>query len=287
MVGDTLGKLRTQIESLATADGDFCVLCARTGVRPVPVTNERFPDRETAEQAAETATNYRAVLRRWDPRAPWYDFIACEIPEGLGLGPPRREPTAGRHQCSLTGFCHDVAAAVFEALSAQGFDDAESSIMDAYCDSADAIDDPDDLCLQLLTTLAGELDAQLTCEEQASVLRAAAREFPDPNTGGPPLTQTFERLRTVAIIGDYTVEATRERTSERQSWTVTIDDYALPTATGAMPTLPIAIDLLRRLPRSQLTLTEVRQPTPGTWRFELTAAETGPSTGLAWVQATG
>ena len=68
---------------------------------------------------------------------------------------------------------------------------------------------------------------------------------------------------------------------------MTIDDYALPTATGAMPTLPIAIDLLRRLPRSQLTLAAVRQPTPGTWRFELTAAETGPSAGLAWVQATG
>ncbi|MFD1587111.1 hypothetical protein ACFR9U_08950 [Halorientalis brevis] len=287
MVGETLGKLRARIESLARDDGDFCVLCGRTGVRPVPVTDARFEDRATAEQAAEAATTYRAVLRRWDPRAPCYDFIACEVPEGLGVGPGRRATATGRRNASLTGFCHDVAAAVFEALSAEGFADAESAIMDAYCESADAIDDPDDLCLHLLTTLAAEFDSQLTSAEQARVLRTAAGEFPGPNTGGTPLTQTFERLQTVTIIGDYAVESSPEWVVGQQSWTVTIDDYALPTAPDAMPTLPIVIDLLRRLPRARLALSDVRQLDGGSWRFEVSASENGPSTGLAWVQATG
>lgn len=280
MVGDTLGKHRARIESLATDGGDFQVLCGRTGVRPVPVTDKRFPTRATAEKAAEAATAYRAVLRRWDPRAPCYDFIACEVPEGLGVGPNRETTTAGRRDASLTGFCHDVAAAVFEALSEQGFAAAESAIMDAYCESADAIDDPDDLCLHLLTTLAAEVDAQLTSDEQATVLRAAASEFPGPNTGGTPLVQTFERLQAVTIIGEYAVETTRAWTGGQQSWTVTIEDYALSTATDAMPTLPIAIDLLRRLPRAQLTLGDVRQVRSGAWRFELTATENGSCTGL-------
>jgi len=287
MVGDTLGEIRARIESLANEEGDYCVVCGRTGVRPVPVSGERFPDREAAEQAAQAATAYRSVLRRWDPRAPCYDFIACEVPEGLGVGADHQPVTAGRPDASLTGFCHDVAAAVFEALTSRGFADAESAIMDSYCESADAIDDPDDLCLHLLSTLAVEVDARLTADEQTEVLRAAADEFRGPGTGGDPLAGTFDRLQTVTLIGDYTIETTQEWAVGRQSWTVTVEDYALGRTANAMPTLPIAIDLLRRLPRAQVTLSDGRLLDSGTWQFELTAAETGESAGLASVRLTG
>ncbi|WP_136718186.1 DUF7551 domain-containing protein [Halorientalis salina] len=286
MVGESLGEIRARIESLATDDGDYCVVCGRTGVRPVPVGHERFPDRETAEQAAQAATAYRSVLRRWDPRAPRYDFIACEIPEGPGVL-DYRAATAGRPDASLTGFCHDVAAAVFEALSAQGFDDPESAIMDAYCESADAIDDPDDLCLHLLSTLAVEVDARLTADDQARVLRAAASEFSGPSTDEEPLAGTFDRLQAVTLIDDYDIEATRERTVGRQSWTVTVEDYALPTTADAMPTLPIGIDLLRRLPRAQLALGDGRLLGSGSLQFEVIATENGPSGGLVSVELTG
>ena len=287
MVGETLGNIRARIESLATAKGAFCVVCGRTGVRPVPVVGKRFPDRETAEAPAQAATAYRSVLRRWDPRAPCYDFIAIEVPEGLSVGPDWELATAGRTESSLTGFCHDVAAAVFEALSTEGFTDIESAIMDIYCESADAIDDPDDLCLHLLITLAAEIDSRLKTDEQARILRTAAAEFPGPDTGGTPLTQTFDRLQRVAILRDYSIETTQEWTVGQQSWIVTVEDYALSTVPDTLSTLPIAIDLLRRLPRAALTLEDCRQLAERTWQFEVTATEHGASAGLAQVQPTG
>lgn len=286
MVGETLGKIRARIETLSTADGDYCVLCGRTGVRPVPVADQRFPDRETAEEAAQTATAYRSVLRRWDPRAPCYDFIACEVPDGVTVAPDWSTTTAGRVESSLTSFCHDVAAAVFEALSNQGFAEIESTIMDEYCTSADAIDDPDDLCLHLLATLSVELADRLTQSAQARVLRTAASEFSGPEKSDTGLARTFDRLQTVGIIDDYSIESQCVQTVGKQSWTVTVDEYALSDRAEAVPTLPIAIDLLRRLPRAHLTLSAGRERSERTWEFELTATETGSSAGLARVQST-
>lgn len=78
MERETLEAVRERIETLGTPDGKYCVVCARTGQQPVPVDGVWFPDRETAAAAAQTATAYRALLRRYDAEAPVYDFIACQ-----------------------------------------------------------------------------------------------------------------------------------------------------------------------------------------------------------------
>lgn len=281
MVGETLSKIRARIKDLAVDDGVYWVVCGRTGVCPVPVAGARFPDRETAEQAADAAAAYRAVLRRWDPQAPCYDFIACEEPSRATrtVTPPRTGETA-----SLTGFCHDVAAAVFETLSAEGYADLESSIMDVYCETADAIDDPDDLCLHLLRTLSFELGARLSEAEQTTVLRGAAAEIVDPADTERPLEATLQRLRRLDIVDGYTIDTHTDDGSEK-GWTVTIRDYALTSRSASLPTLPIAIDLLGRLPGPALTLSDPRRLEDGRWRFDLAVTDDGESGGLVRVKA--
>ena len=281
MVGETLSKIRARIEDLAVDDGVYWVVCGRTGVCPVPVAGARFPDRETAEQAADAAAAYRAVLRRWDPQAPCYDFIACEEPSRATrtVTPPRTGETA-----SLTGFCHDVAAAVFETLSAEGYADLESSIMDVYCETADAIDDPDDLCLHLLRTLSFELGARLPEAEQAVVLRRAAAELANPDDTGRPLEATLQRLQRLDIVDGYTVDAHGDG-SDMRAWTVTITNYALTSQSASLPTLPIAIDLLGRLPGPTLTVSDPRRLDGRQWQFDLAVTDDGESGGLVRVKA--
>lgn len=74
----TLSMIRDRIETLASATGEYYVVCGRTGERPVPVSGLRFADRATAREAAQTATAYRALLRQFDPKAPVYDFVVCQ-----------------------------------------------------------------------------------------------------------------------------------------------------------------------------------------------------------------
>jgi hypothetical protein len=219
-------------------------------------------------------------LRRWDPRAPCYDFIACEEPSRTTR---TVTPATTGETASLTGFCHDVAAAVFETLSAEGYTDLESSIMDVYCETADAIDDPDDLCLHLLRTLSFELGARLSEAEQAAVLRAAARELAAPTAGDRPLDATLDRLQRLDIVDEYAVDA-RPDPAEDEAWTVTITGYALAERSASLPTLPIAVDLLGRLPGPGLTLSDPRRLENG-WQFDLAVTEGGDSTGLVRVRA--
>jgi hypothetical protein len=282
MVGSTLAKIRARIETLAAPDGEFRVVCGRTGTSPVPVDGLRFPTRDAAEEAAQTAATYRSVLRRWDPRAPWYDFIACEAPDGLAVGArERRAASAGRS--ALTGFCHDVAAAVFQTLSTAGHDAVEAEVMDAYCERADAFDDADALCFHLLRTLARELDARLSPADGASVLDDAAREFSRPPTSEEPLDATFERLRAVGLIDGYTLEPNRGDGVGRRSWRVTVEGYALAADEQSLPALPIAIDLCRRLPGANLQLSAAERLADRTWRFELAATVDEAATGVLCV----
>ncbi|WP_335999643.1 DUF7551 domain-containing protein [Halorientalis halophila] len=278
MVGETLTKIRARIEDLAVDGGSYWVVCGRTGVCPVPVAGKRFPDRGTAEQGAEAAAAYRAVLRRWDPRAPCYDFIACERTDGdtRTVAPA----TSGGEPGTLTGFCHDVAAAVFETLSAVGYADLESSIMDVYCETADAIDDPDELCLHLLRTLSFELGARLSDGQQAAVLRSAADDLAEPAGADRPLDATFGRLQRLDLVGEYAIDRDGASAGDRGSWTVTISDYALAARSASLPTLPIAVDLLGRFPGTALSLSAVRRLDGESWRFDVTAGTDGPSRGL-------
>lgn len=86
MVEERLAAVRQRIETLATAAGEYYVVCGRTGQRPVPVGGLSFPDRETAVEAAQTATAYRLLLREYDPEAPIYDFIVCQHYGGTADG---------------------------------------------------------------------------------------------------------------------------------------------------------------------------------------------------------
>ncbi|WP_246987509.1 DUF7551 domain-containing protein [Halorientalis marina] len=286
MVGTTLNKIRARIEALASPGGEFRVVCGRTGTSPVPVAGKRFPDREAAEEAAQTAAAYRDVLRRWDPRAPWYDFIACEVPDELDGGAPAPAgeiEAPERSRSALTGYCHDVAAAVFETLSVEGHEDVESGVMDAYCERADDFDDPDALCFHLLGTLARELDDRLSPGEGATVLEGAAAEFPRPSTSEDPLDATFGRLQRLGLVEGYRLDPRQGDRVGQQSWRVTVEGYALAVDGRPLPALPIAIDLCRRLPSATLRLSAAERLTDRTWRFDLTATTDDDAAGLLCV----
>ena len=288
MLGDTLSNIRDHIDTLAVSDGDYCVVCGRTGARPVPVCGKRFRDRKTARAAAETATAYRDALRQWDPQAPCYDFIACELPATVDGAPttttrPSPGPTDALSDASLTGFCHNVAAAVFQTLSAEGYDSVESTVMDVYCESATSVTDPDDLCLHLLGTLANELDERLSPTAQDAVLERAAEAFPAPASTDDPLTATFGRLERVGLLGDHSLTPHREAVLGRQSWTVTLTAYPLATTGDCLPTLPLVVDLRRRLPETVISLSSATPAGTDRWEFDLAVTETGTPSGLTRV----
>ncbi|GAA0720587.1 hypothetical protein J2744_001683 [Halorubrum trapanicum] len=75
MIGTTLLDIADHIESLAVADGEFSLVCARYGDRPVPAAGLRFDSRETARAAARATEQYRDALRRYDPQLPFYDIV--------------------------------------------------------------------------------------------------------------------------------------------------------------------------------------------------------------------
>lgn len=78
MVQDDLGSIREHLDALAAPDGPYRLVCARTGETPPPVDGMRFDARRTAAEAADVATDYRAVLREYDPDLPFHDLVVCE-----------------------------------------------------------------------------------------------------------------------------------------------------------------------------------------------------------------
>ncbi|TKX63517.1 hypothetical protein EXE48_00575 [Halorubrum sp. ASP1] len=86
MIGTTLLDIADHIESLAADDGEFSLVCARYGDRPVPAAGLRFESRETARAAARATEQYRDTLRRYDPELPFYDVVVrqefAEPPSG-------------------------------------------------------------------------------------------------------------------------------------------------------------------------------------------------------------
>lgn len=125
-----LETVREEVDALADPAGTFVVRCGRTGQRPVPADEHRFPDREAAARAALLTTEYRTRLRFWDDRTPYCDPIAHEEPGGecpCGRGGGRYPPSpggriqrgaedgaragdAGRHGSSNGGDCDENAA---------------------------------------------------------------------------------------------------------------------------------------------------------------------------------
>lgn len=299
MIGTTLGDIRDHIEALASDEGEYSLVCGRYGDRPAPAAGLRFENRSTARAAAQATEQYRADLRRYDPRLPHYDVIAQQEKwphgvtgqsqhpsepdaddqnsSGLGLGMERQAP---EHR-ELVEFCHRVAATVFEALSKQGYEALETAVMDVYFDLAETVVDPDDLCLCLLESMATELATRLDPAEQASVLSDAATRLAPLASVEHPVTATFTRLQQLGMLENYT----------RAPWSIALDDgtrsvvvqlseYALSPQRGRLPVLPVVLDLYRREPDWPPSVVRVVDRSGG-WRIMLVLAREADPEGLA------
>ncbi|WP_058365030.1 DUF7551 domain-containing protein [Haloparvum sedimenti] len=269
MIGATLDDVRGHIESLATADGEYVLRCARTGDRPVPTTGLRFPSRPTARAAAKATEQYRAALRRYDPQVPFHDVVACQRRlqghrgrEATGDDErDRSRPESGSRPSTaerrtLVDFCHTAAGATFEAIENSPHRGVETAIMDAYLEAAESVSDPDELCLHLLEHVAREVDDRLDPTEQAALLCDAAARLPAPSTAAAdPLKGALCDLRSVAFLEAFAVHAPEsdptvdpETTANRRSRSVTLRGYASADDGGdALVTLPFTLALLSRV----------------------------------------
>lgn len=228
MIGRTLTELRARVEGLATADGEFAVRCGRTGATAPPVDGLAFPDRETAARATELAQRYRATLRRYDPRAPCYDFVVCERFDCRAMATPRDTDDG------LIASCHDVGGALFEALARAGHERVERAVMDRYLATAERAS-RDRLCLELVTAMATAMTDLLDRRERLAVLAAAARRLAAP-TESPidsRLAITETPLAEKAVL-------------DRADRTLTLSGYELAPAGGRLPTLPLTLALYHR-----------------------------------------
>ena len=257
MIGDTLAELRTRIDALASDGGAYYLVCGRTGDRPVPAAGARFPDRESARTAARTVEQYRAHLRRYDPRYPHLDVIVCQDggatvpdPDAWTLSTPALDGAAVQPSTrDLVEFCHRVAAAVFETLSDAGHDATERAITSDYDAVADTITDPDDLCLYLLERMAATLDRRLTPTVQATVLTDAATRLSPVDPVEDPLSDTLGSLQRRGLLGAYRQSPwVADLDAGTRSVDVLLSEYALSPRRGRLPVLPLVVGLYRRRP---------------------------------------
>lgn len=301
MIGATLGDIREYIESLATESGEYYLACARTGERPVPAADLYFRDRETARAAARATEQYRQTLRRYDPQLPCYDVIVCqrstvrwgEAADGIACPPAR---PAGADDAadgqSPVEYCHTVASVLFETIASSPYDGVEDAVMETYFEAAEAIEHPDELCLQLLESMAAELDARLGVDDQARVLRAAASRLPTPAdaSDGDPLASTLADLEAVELLDRYAIEdCSIDLDADERVWTVRLDGYAPVDSDDRCVTLPLVVELFRRLSDRPLTVTptgNLAEREPGAWRLTITTGGT-VSDGLVCVTAGG
>ncbi|WP_435066772.1 DUF7551 domain-containing protein [Haloplanus sp. C73] len=257
MRSPTLAELREHIERLGSPGGPYYLACGRTGERPVPAVGMRFGNRTTARAAARAVEEYRATLRRYDSRFPYYDVIVREdasaeaetnTAESWSLSQPVvNRPDASRS--TLVEFCHRVVAAVFEAVADAGHDAVEAAAMDAYFDLAETVVDPDAFCLRLLERLATELDRHLSTGEQVAVLDAAAERLNRVASTGRPVSETLSSLRAHGLLGQFTQSAQSvDSDAGTRSVVVELSDYALSPQRGRLPVLPLVLDLYRRRP---------------------------------------
>ncbi|CQR50455.1 DUF7551 domain-containing protein [Haloferax massiliensis] len=313
MVGGTLRDIRAEIRSLARSDGDYAVVCGRTGSEPAAATGRRFPDRRAAGEAAELTRDYRAALRRYDPNIPYDDPLVYEVSEGL----PRAVTEASADEYArYSAFCHDTAGALFEALSELGYREAETAAMETYLTLAEVVDDHDDFCLTLVWSLMSELDVRLSAAERRAAVEAAADLF-SPTATPNPVDATLRHLEAVGFVEGYSVrpipdaeadgardvdagpdaradtrtDARTDGDDSARTWELTFGDYALAERTGRIPTLPIAVALLRRTPERAVRFLDGEALSDGRWRLRLRMSPKGDggrdpgSAGLVSVEA--
>jgi len=314
MLGPMLRDLRAHIESLAVDDGEYTLVCSRHAEQPVPASGLRFPTRQIARTAARATTQYRNALRRYDPTLPQHDIVVCQghpsTVEPLveqshtptttddattapaddthgystadrGNRTPCRPDTTDRSTETTTAtrplvqFCHYVAAAVFESLAAEGYDAAETAVMDAYLDHAEEQSTADGLCLRLLESMATVLSTRLSSRDQATVMAAAADRLPPaavaPATESDVTTVTavFGRLQEQGVVGAYhDTPWLQHRSTGTRAVLVAIDGYAFSPSGGQLPTVPIVIELYRMATDWQPVAVDV-ETRPTGWRFRV------------------
>jgi hypothetical protein len=282
MVGGRLRDIREHVNALSADGGPYAVVCGRTGREPVPAAGARFDDRRTAAEAAEASSEYRSVLRRYDPQVQYLEPLVHEVSDGP-VGPLASEP--GDVRARYFSFCHDVAGSVFEALSATGHREVESASMETYLTLAEVVADRDDFCLTMLWSMMSELDVRLGPRRQATVVRAAADMLGSPaavarSDAASPVEATMHRLSSASFVGDYRVDAC----PGEGTWEVSFGGYALAERTGRLPTLPIAVDLVRRVPDRTVRFTDATALSDCRWRFRVELTRGDPS-GLASLTA--
>ncbi|ELZ84341.1 hypothetical protein C455_01522 [Haloferax larsenii JCM 13917] len=303
MVGGTLRDIRAEVRSLSRPDGDYMVVCGKLGTEPSVVSGLRFPDRDAASEAADLAKKYRAALRRYDPAVPYYDPLVHEESNG---------PVASRVTDSVDertryiSFCHDVTGSVFEALSETGTRSVESAAMETYLTLAEVVSDEDDFCLTMLWSMMSEMDVRLSVSEQTTVVETAAERFASAPMSNP-VEATLRNLESASFIEGYSLrsvthesetadsqttasaadesESDSTDTTQSTSWELTFGDYALAERTGRLPTLPIAVDLLRRTPGQSVRFFDGEALSDSRWRLRLQTGTHCESAGLVSVDA--
>ena len=246
-----LGDIRDHIETLATESGDYYLVCARYGDRPVPAQGFRFTDRPTARAAARATEQYRAALRHYDPTLPRYDIVACQDhrqewdwPEADGREASAAAPPTEADQ-RLVAFCHRTAAAVYESLVGASHAAAADAVMASYYEMAETRG-PDDLCLALLERMTEELSARLSPAEQADVLSDAAGAVGPCSEATDPVTAALSDLRGCGLVGGVTRSGWSVDEEGRRSVEFRLSEYALSPRDDHLSVLPIVVDLFRR-----------------------------------------
>lgn len=285
MNGTTLTEIRAQIDSLASDDGDYYVVCGRTGERPVPVAGKRFADRATARRGARTTEQYRSALRRYDPQLPHYDLIVSEetgpLTQPTRTGGPGHgdewtlservvdgsTPDSGRGR--LATFSHSLVAAVLETLADAGHSTARTAIADTTLDLGGTTPDPDLRCVRVLEHATRELDARFEPAAQADILARVAALLPSPPAATDPVSAAFERLQRFGLLGTYTVSPwSIDLDADTRSVVVRFSGYALSPQDGRLPVFPVVVELARRRddwPVSRLRVADVDEG----WRVAL------------------
>ena len=292
MIGTTLTDIRDHIEKLATEDGQYYIVCGRTRDRPVPADGLSFDSRTVARAALRATEQYRTALRRYDPRVPYYDLIVCERADSGAKRlahsdndwqlsePVVTTPTPDRR--TLVEFCHRVAGAVFEALSADGYSTVERAVMDAYFELAETIAEPDELCLRLLESMASELGTQLAPGEQASVLACAGSRLPPADAADQPIKESCDELQHSGLVSAYSYSpVSYDRERRERLVVVDLRGYALSVREDRLPILPFVLDLYRRdLDRAPSEL--LVESDGDDWRLTIEFSDTTSPAGLVW-----
>jgi len=305
MIGTTLGDIRSHIESLATDEGRYYLVCGRTRDRPVPADELYFDSREVARLAARATEQYRATLRRYDPRLPYYDVIICEeLPDAPSPDDAQKlstepDPVGSSRKRSLTDpdratsvidFCHTITAVIFETIARSTHFGLENTIMETYLAEAETVDDPDELCFRLLESIATQLDDQLDPHEQATLLRSAAATLPEEYcpTGKNPIDGVLTKLESAHLLDMYRIDHSPSvLPRDARQWDVQLCGYPLGSGTQIV-TLPLNLALYERLPSDAPTITSAERidtAAPPTWRLTVaTTTTTTPSQGLVCTQ---